>query len=137
MAPPNRVEHIVAMKLKRPFSDAEKLDIRTSLKSIPGVVEVSSGENYTERGQGFNNAIVVKCVSKEAERAYQSHAEHVRVRDTIIKPLCDSSAGAGGPICVVDYEFHEPQCPIDHKGFMAIGALAGLIVGGILGRARL
>ena len=129
----NRVEHIVALKLTRPFTEAEVEKLRRGLKSIPGVVSVSVGENYSARSAGFNNGIVVRFSSKEAEAAYQSHPLHVELRDTLIKPLL--SAEAGTSIAAIDYPFYEPQCPIDYKGFMLMGGLVGFVLGGlVLGR---
>ena len=82
-----RVQHIVLLKTVRPLTTDESTALRTKLMQIPGVLEVSSGANYTQRSQGFNIGIIVTLNSKEAEAAYQTHPIHVEVRDTIIKPL--------------------------------------------------
>ena len=129
----SRVEHVLALKLTRPFTDTEKYVMRKQLLEIDGVLSVSAGENYTSRGQGYNAGIVVRFSSKEAEAAYQSHPTHVAVRDNIIKPLLNTSAGP--PLIVLDYAFVEPSRPSDYKG-LVYGFAAGLLVAGAIARLR-
>lgn len=131
MAP--RLEHIVLLKTTRPYDEAEKAEVRRRLKLIPGVLGVSIGANYCARSQGHTVGIVVTLTDAAAEKAYQTHPEHVYVRDTILKPAFDASA-AGPPVLAVDYVYDQPVCPIDWRGFVAAGALLGFVVGGLVAR---
>ena len=119
-----QVEHTLAMKLTRQFTAEETAAIQAGLTSIPGVLSVSAGANYTTRGQGYNAGIVVRLASKEAEAAYQTHAEHVRVRDEIIKPLFSA------PPIVLDWECKPSEGLLDSKPvLLALGLGVGIAIG--------
>ena len=128
------IEHVVLMKASRPFSEAETAEVM-GLKEIPGVVSVSCGPNYTKRGQGYTLAVVVRLTTKEAEEGYQTHPEHVRVRDSIIAPLV--AAAEAPKVLVVDYEHEVPECPIGWKSFMCMGFVMGAGVGVLAAKMRL
>ena len=72
----------------------------------------------------------MSLISKEAEAAYQTHAQHVHVRDKILKPLFAGES----PVLAMDYEWDKPVCPIDWKHSVLLGGLAGLLVGALLSR---
>lgn len=65
---------------------------------VPGVVWITAGRNFTDRGKGFNFGLVVRLESKAALEGYRAHPEHVRVVDELIKPIIDE-------LLAVDYEF--------------------------------
>jgi hypothetical protein len=125
------VEHIVLLRLKRPLDEAELRRVH-SLKKIHGVRSISAGPNYTQRAKHLNYGIVVRFDSKEAELAYQTHEEHVQVRDTVLKPLITGD----DPILAVDYEFEQPGCPVGPRSFVAAGLVAGVVLGSLAAKAR-
>ena len=48
------IEHIVLFKTKRAFSGEEKATLSSRLKQIPGVLDISIGQNYTTRALEYN-----------------------------------------------------------------------------------
>jgi len=96
------VEHIVLFKV-REGTPQEKVDgmlagINSLKDSIDVVVSVSTGTNYTERGQGFTHGVVVRFNDKEGLAAYQPHPAHMKVVEEDIRPIVED-------IIAVDYEF--------------------------------
>ena len=124
---PSAVEHLVLLKLTRPFNDQEVAAVKTLKKKIPGILRVSAGQNYTHRALKFNYGIVVTFHSKLHEAAYQTHPEHQTVKDQIIKPLLDTSQTE--PILALDYEFQYEVCPLGWRSFLLMGLTAGIILG--------
>ena len=122
------IEHIVLLKLARQFTVAEAADLQTGILSIPGVLSISQGPNYTSRSLEYNYGIVVRLVSKEAEAAYQLHPEHVRVRDTIIKPNLAKGADGTPPVLAMDYACQAAATPMPWRLVAAagLGVLLGL-----------
>jgi hypothetical protein len=120
------VEHLVLCKFSRMPTAAEAAKVQ-ALSALPGVTFVSAGENYTARGQGYNYAVCVRFISKEAEAAYQTHPEHVKVRDEVIVPLLQPETK---PL-VVDYQHEQPL----NRGLL-LGLAVGLCLGVVLGRLR-
>ena len=126
---PSYVEHLVLLKTKRAPSPEELARIQ-SLAKLPGVVFVAAGKNYTARGQGFNFGISVRFTSPEAEVAYQTHPEHVAVRDEVIKPLLDSNQA--GPILAMDFEHKQPPKLVP----LLVGITVGIAVSMLAQRMR-
>eukprot|EP00697_Spironema_sp_BW2_P008378 gnl/Spiro4/22964_TR11340_c0_g1_i1.p1 gnl/Spiro4/22964_TR11340_c0_g1~~gnl/Spiro4/22964_TR11340_c0_g1_i1.p1 ORF type:complete len:108 (+),score=28.25 gnl/Spiro4/22964_TR11340_c0_g1_i1:92-415(+) len=84
------IVHLVLFKFRHECF--ERINSQTGavvarIRRLPGVLTVSMGENYTTRSLGYTHALTVTFVSKEAEAAYQVHAEHVDIRDNIFRPL--------------------------------------------------
>lgn len=127
------VEHIVLLKTSRPIGESEHAAIMGLASTVPGVISVSVGDNYTDRGLGYSIGIVVRLTSKEAEAAYQTHPEHVRVRDTIIKPLLRQQESCGGyeannAILAVDYVHQPPLLSKREFRYLLLGFMAGAAV---------
>ena len=116
------IEHLVLFKLSRPMTAAEMQSAIGKLKRIPGVAAVTIGENYTQRGQGFNAASRITLTSKEAEACYQTHPLHVEARDTIIKPLLTGES----PVLAIDYEYDEHGTGMSQYFHVGLGFVAGL-----------
>mmetsp|Transcript_17643 Transcript_17643/g.31657 ORF Transcript_17643/g.31657 Transcript_17643/m.31657 type:complete len:144 (+) Transcript_17643:30-461(+) len=98
------VVHIVLLQVADPTDPKTLRSMEEAVKTmqtIPGVTGASFGPNYTQRGKGYNFGFVVRFESKESEAKYQVHPDHVRVRDTLIKPLV-VKGGAG--VLALDYE---------------------------------
>mmetsp|Transcript_49422 Transcript_49422/g.105538 ORF Transcript_49422/g.105538 Transcript_49422/m.105538 type:complete len:134 (-) Transcript_49422:364-765(-) len=131
--PESFVDHIVLLKLARPLEAGEIAKVK-ELAKVPGlgVQSVSCGENYTTRGQGFNYAIVVRFENQEAEKAYQTHPEHVKLKETVLKPLIKGES----PLLAIDFVDTRPVCPFGMRSFTAMGFAAGAIVGACVMKAR-
>jgi Stress responsive A/B Barrel Domain len=95
------IEHIVLFKWKEgttPEAIAAVMKGLQGLKdSIPQIVDLSCGENFSDRSQGFEHGLVVRFRSRKDLEAYQPHPAHTDVVQNLIQPIL-----AG--ILAVDYE---------------------------------
>ena len=127
------VEHIVFLKLERPLTDDEKACVQ-SCWNLPGVLACSCGPSYSERGMGFNYAIVVTFQDKMTEEEFRSSEIHEMLKTRIIQPLTNWDSPPS--VLAIDYE-HDGITSDD--GALMAGAVAGLMigvtVGGVLGFA--
>jgi len=77
------VNHLVWFKFNAGVADlriAEHLRALASLKeAVPGVIELSVGENFTDRADGHTHGLTVTLADKEALGAYAAHPEHLAV----------------------------------------------------------
>jgi heme-degrading monooxygenase HmoA len=96
------VEHIVLFKIK-PEVDNQAVEhmfagLRALKDSVPGIVDLSVGRNFTDRGKGYNCGLVVRLESKAALDVYRDHPDHQQVLQERIKPIVED-------VLAVDYEF--------------------------------
>ena len=121
------VEHIVLFKTSRSFTADEIAEIRTRLLKIPGVLSVSVGMNYTKRALEYAAGVVVRLTTKEAEVAYQTHPQHIYVRDNLLKPVMITGTDSNPPVLAMDYQFHESVSIFNWQ------VLAGFVCGAAVG----
>ena len=81
------VQHIVLLEPKNGVTDAQ---MREALKSaaglkgkVPGVSEVKSGKNFTDRAGNFSHAIIVTLQDKDTLSGYGPHPAHQEVAKTL------------------------------------------------------
>lgn len=95
------IEHIVLFKWKAeasPDAIAAVFEALRQLKNqIPEIVELSCGENFSERSQGFQHGLVVRFRDRQGLATYQPHPAHQAVVQSLIKPIV-------AEILAVDYE---------------------------------
>lgn len=72
-------------------------ELRDLKKAIPGIIELSCGENFSARSQGFQNGLLVQFQDRTALEAYIPHPAHQAVVQNLIKPILKD-------IIVLDYE---------------------------------
>ena len=96
------VDHLVLFTVNDDASAEEVEDLLASLrglkKGVPDVVDLSVGENFSERSQGYTHGLFVRFQTVDALRSYISHPEH----QAIVEKLDALTTGR----LVVDYE-HE------------------------------
>lgn len=96
------VEHIVLVKFSEEATAEKKAAMAEELRGlkgkIPGILDISVGDNFSARAQGFDRGLVVRLENEEALAGYSSHPEHVRVANDHIKPIIKD-------ILAVDYTF--------------------------------
>jgi hypothetical protein len=84
--------HIFGFRWKEHATDAEKeraaRDIRAFQGQIPGLIEVSVGENLSPRGQGYTFAGLMKFSDRGSCDAYATHPAHIALLDWL-GPLID------------------------------------------------
>ena len=95
------IEHIVLFKWKPEASDlqiSEAINSLRALKSkIPGIIDLSCGKNFSERGQGFQHGLVVRFNNRESLKNYLPHPSHQEIFQNLIKPIL-------ADIIAIDYE---------------------------------
>ena len=95
------IVHIVLFKWKEEATSASITATIEALKDlqskIPQIIDLSCGENFTERAQGFHHGLVVKFSTRNDLEAYQNHEAHQEVVQNLIKPIL-------ADIIALDYE---------------------------------
>ena len=95
------VEHIVLFKLKPEVTETQKEDFLRALRGmkgrIPGMVDLSAGESFTDRHKGFTIGLVVRLTDRAALEAYGPHPVHA--------PVKALAGELSSEILAVDYEF--------------------------------
>ncbi len=72
-------------------------ELRALKDKVPGIVDLTCGENFSERAQGFNHGLVVRFTDRAALEAYGPHPAHQYVVQNFINPI-------RADVIVVDYE---------------------------------
>ncbi|WP_347552201.1 Dabb family protein [Pseudalkalibacillus hwajinpoensis] len=77
------IEHIVLFKFSdRTTKEQKEEGMRRLIKvkeTIPGIVDIQAGINFSERSEGFESGLTVRFESKEALEAYGPHPAHQEV----------------------------------------------------------
>lgn len=96
------VEHLVLFRWKSdatPEAVASAVEGLRGLKaSVPSVVDLSCGENFSDRAQGYETGLTVRFQDKAGLDAYMVHPAHVAVVEERIRPIMDG-------VLALDYEF--------------------------------
>jgi antibiotic biosynthesis monooxygenase (ABM) superfamily enzyme len=84
--------HIFGFKWKPGTTEAQKThaahDINAFRGKIPGLLDVHTGHNQSERSQGFEFVGLMRFKGKEAYEAYVKHPQHQALLKWL-KPLID------------------------------------------------
>jgi hypothetical protein len=96
------IEHIVLMRWREDAS-AEAIErvmkeLRGLKDKIPVIVDLSCGENFSDRAKGYTHGLVVRLEDRAGLDAYLPHPEHQRVLQNFLAPI-------RGDVLAVDYEF--------------------------------
>jgi hypothetical protein len=95
------VEHVVLFKLKAGTTAAQKRAAMEALRGlkeqIDGIVDLTCGENFSERSQGYEIGLVVRFRDRAALEAYLPHPAHRGAVEQHIHPI-------RADVIVVDYE---------------------------------
>lgn len=96
------VQHIVLFKWRE---DASPGDIAKAVKAlkalkdeIPGIVDLTVGDNFNNRSQGYQCGLVVRFEDSSALEEYGAHPAHQAVIQNLIAPIRVE-------VIAVDYEF--------------------------------
>ena len=77
------VDHLVLFTVKGDARTEDVEDLLASLKDlkteIPNVIDLSVGENFSERSQGYTHGLFVRLRTVDDLRSYISHPEHLAV----------------------------------------------------------
>ena len=95
------IEHLVLFRWADDASaeakDRVEEELRALLTQIPGIRDLTYGENFSTRSQGYTHALVVRFEDRAALEAYGPHPAHQRVVQEFIAPIRADNL-------VVDYE---------------------------------
>ncbi len=94
------IDHLVFLAAREDASPEDIEDLISSIRglkdTVPSVVDLSVGENFSERSGGYTHGIFVRFESREGLQEYMRHPDHLAVvekLDTFTTRI------------VVDYEF--------------------------------
>ncbi|CAN5294223.1 hypothetical protein BH24ACT19_BH24ACT19_20550 [soil metagenome] len=77
------VDHLVLFTVKGDARAEDVEDLLASLKGlkkeIPDVIDLSVGENFSERSQGYTHGLFARFRTVDDLRSYISHPEHLAV----------------------------------------------------------
>ena len=95
------IEHVVLFRWAEDASaeakDRVEEELRALLTQIPGILDLTYGENFSSRSQGYTHALVVRFEDRAALEVYSPHPAHQRVVQEFIAPIRADTL-------VVDYE---------------------------------
>src|SRR5213592_2983275 len=95
------VQHVVLFKLKPETTDDERAAMCRALgdlgTQVAGILDISAGINFSNRNQGFDVALVVKFVDREALEGYLPHPAHRGAVESFVRPFMQD-------VIVVDYD---------------------------------
>ena len=94
------IDHLVFLEVREDASPEDVADLISSIRglrdAVPGVVDLSVGENFSERSSGYTHGLFVRFESVEGLRGYLKHPDHLSVVEKLDRLTSR---------IVVDYEF--------------------------------
>ena len=87
------IEHVVLIKLKDGTTAEQRRALIEAIKglrhAVPGIVDLSCGENFSPRSQGYEVGLVVRFADRAALDGYLPHPVHQRVVKESLELYCD------------------------------------------------
>ena len=94
------IDHLVFLAVREDASPEDIEDLISSIRgleeAVPGVVDLTVGENFSERSGGYTHGIFVRFESREGLQGYMEHPDHLAVVEKLDRLTSR---------IVVDYEF--------------------------------
>ncbi len=94
------IDHLVFLAAREDASPEDIEDLISSIRglknTVPSVVDLSVGENFSERSGGYTHGIFVRFASRAGLQEYMEHPGHLAVVEKL---------DALTTRIVVDYEF--------------------------------
>ncbi len=94
------IDHLVFLAAREDASSEDIVDLISSIRglrgTIPSVVDLSVGENFSERSGGYTHGIFVRFNTVEGLQEYLKHPDHLAVVEKL---------DALTTRIVIDYEF--------------------------------
>jgi antibiotic biosynthesis monooxygenase (ABM) superfamily enzyme len=94
------IDHLVFLAVREDASPEDIEDLISSIRelkdTVPGVVDLTVGENFSERSGGYTHGIFVRFESVEDLQGYMKHPDHLAVVEKLDRLTSR---------IVVDYEF--------------------------------
>lgn len=84
------IEHIVLFRSNSDCSAATREQIILAARSlkaeIPEILALTAGENWSERSEGYEFALVIRFQDKDSLEVYQKHPHHQKFVQEWVKP---------------------------------------------------
>ncbi len=94
------IDHLVFLAVREDVSPEDIEDLVSSIRglkdTVPSVVDLTVGENFSGRSGGYTHGIFVRFESREGLQEYMEHPDHLAVVEKL---------DALTTRIVVDYEF--------------------------------
>ncbi len=94
------IDHLVFLAVREDASPEDIEDLISSIRglkdTVPGVVDLTVGENFSERSGGYTHGLFVRFESAEDLQRYMKHPDHLAVVEKLDRLTSR---------IVVDYEF--------------------------------
>jgi Stress responsive A/B Barrel Domain len=94
------IDHLVFLAVREEASPEDVEDLISSIRglkdTVPGVVDLTLGENFSERSGGYTHGLFVRFESVEDLQRYMKHPDHLAVVEKLDRLTSR---------IVVDYEF--------------------------------
>jgi Stress responsive A/B Barrel Domain len=94
------IDHLVFLAVREEASQEDTEDLISSIRglkeTVPGVVDLTVGENFSERSGGYTHGLFVRFESAEDLQRYMKHPDHLAVVEKLDRLTSR---------IVVDYEF--------------------------------
>ena len=94
------IDHLVFLATREDASSEDIEDLISSIRglkdTVPSVVDLTVGENFSKRSGGYTHGIFVRFESREGLQEYMEHPDHLAVVEKL---------DALTTRIVVDYEF--------------------------------
>jgi Stress responsive A/B Barrel Domain len=94
------IDHLVFLAVREEVSQEDTEDLISSFRglkeTVPGVVDLTVGENFSERSGGYTHGLFVRFESAEDLQRYMKHPDHLAVVEKLDRLTSR---------IVVDYEF--------------------------------
>ena len=85
------IQHIVLLKWTENATqeaiDTIMAELMGLKDKIPGIVDVTSGKNFTDRAKGFTHGLIFSFKDRAALEGYLPHPEHQRVVQKLLNPI--------------------------------------------------
>lgn len=85
------VEHIVLFKWTEAATPEAIVTVLEKLRelkeSIPGILDLTCGENFSDRAKGFTHGLYVRFDSRASLEVYGPHPAHQNVVQNYINPI--------------------------------------------------
>ena len=98
------IDHLVLFTARDDAPPGDMEDLLATFQrlkgSIPGIVDLTIGENFSERSGGYTHGLFARFQTRDDLRSYLEHPEHL----SAVERLEDLTTGGR---LVVDYE-HDP-----------------------------
>lgn len=95
------IDHLVFFTVRDDISEEAVEDLLASLRdlknTVPGVVDLSAGEDFSGRSGGYTHALFVRFEDRDGLQGYMQHPDH----QAVVEKLGERTTGR----IVVDYEF--------------------------------